>query len=146
MQWFHWLGAALVLLLSGYAGWLLGALWQQRRRRRQLEKLRRQQACDGLDIIARSFLAGQVNVTEAALRMAVLLDNIPEPAPAIDVSAVHALAADSRHLAIGKGRAMLDAMERARQDRERELLESRYEVLVEEAARGLLRVLPAWRP
>lgn len=145
MQWFQWAGTTIVLALSGYAGWLLGRLWQQHRRRRHLERLRRQQACDSLEIIARSLIAGQVNVTEAALRMEAMLDNIDDPRPRADVSAVHALAGDSRHLAIGRERESLTADERRRQDRERESVEANYAEPVEQAARRLLEVLPAWR-
>lgn len=145
MQWFQWAGMAIILALSGYAGWLLGRLWQQRRKRRHLDKLRHQQACDSLEIIARSLVAGQVNVTEAALRMEVVLDYIESPEPAADLSAIHALAGDSRHLATGRARAQLSPGECARQDSEREHLERQHGKGVEQAARRLLEVIPAWR-
>lgn len=139
------LAGLLILALSGYAGWLLGRLWQQRRRRRTVERLRRHQALDGLEIIARSLLAEQVNVTEAALRMAVLLDNVSVPAADADLSAIHNMAGACGHLDIGRARQALSAEERDIQDRQREALEARHDVPVREAARQLLECLPQWR-
>lgn len=139
------IAALVILALSGYAGWLLGRLWQQRRRRRTVERMRRHQALDGLEIIARSLLAEQVNVSEAALRMAVLLDNLPVPAADADLSAIHVLAGACGDLDIGRARQALSAQERDIQDRQREALEARHGAPVREAARQLLANLPQWR-
>ena len=136
----------MILALSGYAGWLLGRLWQQRRRRKRVERLRRHQALDSLDIIGRSLLADQVNVTEAALRMAVLLHNLEEPeAPSAEFAAIHTLANASRHLDTGTARQALSSEEREIQDRQREALERRHGDSVYEATRRLLQLLPQWR-
>lgn len=140
------LAALIILVLSGYAGWLLGRLWQQHRRRKRVERLRRHQALDSLDIIARSLLADQVNVTEAALRMAVLLHNLEDPAaPSSRFSAIHTLANASRHLDTGTARQALPLREREIQDRQREALEARHGDAVVEATRVLVRVIPQWR-
>lgn len=146
MNLLYWLGAAVIVALSGYAGWLLGKLWQQRRRGRAVERLRLQQTCDSLEIIARSLVAGQVNVTEAALRMEVLLHNLDHPRPDADLSAVHALASQCGSLAIGGARQELSAEERARQDARRERAEAAHGDAVRDAAQRLLTVLPEWRP
>lgn len=140
-----WIGAAIVTVLAGYAGWLLGRLWQQHRRIRQTEVLRRQQTCDSLEIIARSLIADQVNVTEAALRMEVLLHNVDDPQPRTDLSPIHALAQACGELSVGKARNELPAGERQRQDSLREKEEARHGESVKQAARGLLQVLPGWR-
>lgn len=146
MQIFQILAALLILVLFGYAGWLLGRLWQQHRRRKRVERLRRHQALDSLDIIARSLLADQVNVTEAALRMAVLLHNLEDPqAPSPSFSAIHTLANASRHLDTGTARQALPPAEREIQDRQREALEARHGEAVHEATRVLVQVIPQWR-
>ena len=135
----------LVLVLCGYAGWLLGRLWQQKRRNKRVERLRRHKALDSLDIIARSLLADQVNVTEAALRMAVLLHNIEDPDhPVVEVAAIHVLANASSHLDTGTARQALPLREREIQDRQREALEARHAEAVHEATRQLLQRIPEW--
>lgn len=140
------IAVVIILALSGYAGWLLGRLWQQRRRQRRVERLRRHQALDSLDIIGRSLLADQVNVTEAALRMAVMLHNLEDPtAPSARFRAIHTLAEASRHLDTGSARQALPPREREIQDRQREALEYRHGEAVVEATRELMRVIPDWR-
>lgn len=140
------IAAVIILVLSGYAGWLLGRLWQQHRRRKRVERLRRRQALDSLDIIGRSLLADQVNVTEAALRMAVLLHNLEDPqSPSSSFSTIHTLANASRHLDTGTARQALPLREREIQDRQREALEARHGEAVVEATRVLVRTIPQWR-
>lgn len=140
------LAALLILALCGYAGWLLGRLWQQKRRNKRLERLRRHKALDSLDIIARSLLAEQVNVTEASLRMAVLLHNLEDPQePRDELAAIHGLARASRHLDTGTVRQALSVREREIQDRQREALEERHSEAVYNATRQLLKRIPEWR-
>lgn len=146
MQTFLIFASLLTLVLFGYAGWLLGRLWQQHRRRQRVERLRRHKALDSLDIIARSLLADQVNVTEAAIRMAVLLHNIEDPqAPYAELAAIHTLANAGGHLDTGSARQALSLRERDIQDRQREALEARHGEAVYEATRRLLKRIPEWR-
>lgn len=146
MQTLALLSSLLIMVLCGYAGWLLGRLWQQRRRQKRVERLRRHQALDSLDILARSLLAEQVNVTEAAIRMAVLLHNIEDPdAPYAELSAIHTLANAGSHLDTGTARQALSLREQDIQDRQREALEARHSDEVYEATRQLLQRIPEWR-
>jgi hypothetical protein len=138
--------AVLIPALCGYSGWLLGRLWQQKRRDRRVKRLRRRKALDSLDIIARGLLAEQVNVTEAALRMAVLLDKVEDPEnPPGELAAIHGLARAGRHLDTGTERQGLPVREREIQDRQQEALEKRHADAVYRATRQLLRRIPEWR-
>lgn len=76
-----WLGIAIIVVLAAIAGRLLWLL----RRQRQAEQARAEaesavgqkvavEALDSVQILARCYLEGQVGGSEAALRIAVLLD------------------------------------------------------------------------
>ena len=142
-----WMFATLVVLLLGlYAAWLWLKVYQREVARDDFLGNRYTAVLQGLEVLARSVVEDQVNVTEGALRMSTLLDNLArQPNPPVNLEAIHRLASDARHLAIGAQREALDPEERERQDREREALEEKHGEDVVKAARQLLAVLPQWR-
>lgn len=139
-------GLLIIVALSAYAGWLWYRVHRNSRARRELDISRHQALFEGLEVLARALLQGQMNVTEAALRMAALLDNMdPDPQPATDLAAIHRLADAAMHLRIGARREELGRAERREEDEQREKLEAEQGDAVLAAAERLLEVVPQWR-
>src|SRR5699024_9235704 len=83
----------------------------------------------------------QVNVTEGALRLSFLLQQIDTPINA-DVAVIHEMAEASLGFDIRQARAQLSEHEKQKQDEAREVLEQRYQESVLAAAQRLLESLP----
>lgn len=141
-----WMFATLVVLLLGlYAAWLWMKVYQREVARDEFLDNRFTAVLRGLEVLARSVVEEQINVTEAALRMSTLLDNLArQPEPSVNLEPIHRLAREAQPLAIGAQREALDPAERERQDQVREELEQQHSEDVVKAARQLLAVLPQW--
>lgn len=141
-------GGATLLALGGYAAWLWRRVWLHQQALRVQRGSQQALVLDQLEVLARTVVQGQVNVTEGALRMATLLDLMVEPPPQqhqVDLAAIHQLAAAAQPFAVSAQRQALARVERRRQDQRREQLEAEQGEAVEAAAQRLLAVLPQWR-
>lgn len=139
-------GGAILLALGGYAAWLWRRVWLHRQALRTQRRTQQARVLDQLEVLARTVVQGQVNVTEGALRMATLLDLLVEPPQQpVDLAAIHQLAAAAEPFARGVQRQALARADRRQQDQHREQLEAEQGKAVEAAAAGLLAVLPQWR-
>lgn len=139
-------GLLVIVLLSAYAGWLWVRVHRNSRARLELDVSRRQAVLEGLEVLARGLQQGQVNVTEAALRMAALLDNLDiSPQPRVDLAAIHQLAEAAMHLHTGARREALSRAQRDEEDSQRERLEAEQGEAVIAAAGRLLEAVPRWR-
>lgn len=139
-------GGLILLASGGYAAWLWHRVWLNKKALQVQRRTQQARILDQLELLARTVVQGQVNVTEGALRMATLLDLVVVPPQrAVDLAAIHQLAADAQPFAIGEQRQALARSERRHQDRLREQLEKEQGEAVEAAAARLLAVLPEWR-
>ncbi len=142
-----WMFATLIILGLGlYAAWMWMQVYKREMARDDFLGNRYEAVLKGLDVIGRSMVEEQVNVTEAALRLSTLLDNLArQPEPSVDLEPIYRLAREAQPLAIGAQRDALDPAERERQDEFREKLEREHGEAAITAARQLLAVLPYWR-
>ncbi|QQD19370.1 DUF2489 domain-containing protein [Spongiibacter nanhainus] len=141
-----WIGVVIVVVLAVIAGRLLWLLHRQR----QAEQARAEaesevgqkvavEALDSVQILARCYLAGQVGGSEAALRIAVLLD---QPA----MSTTHReqgrvfteVAAKLSHIPTHADWKALSRAEREQFRQEMEALESRFAESMKAAAEQLV--------
>lgn len=139
-------GLIIVIALAVYAGWLCYRVWHLGQARRERDRSRQEAVLAGLDVVGRALLQEQMNVTEAALRMAALLDNLVQvPEPVVDLAPIRQLAEDAMQFETGASREALPRAERQRQDSEREKLEAEQGDAVLVATRRLVDALPVWR-
>ncbi|WP_353248494.1 DUF2489 domain-containing protein [Salinisphaera sp. T31B1] len=136
-----WLGAGaivIVIALAAYAGWLWWRVGAQRREREAhnagvLAETEADLAAS-ICIIADSLLTGELNLSEGAIRLKVLLDHWHAPASGqADYPAIYRLYLGTATMPRGEQRDAYPKREIRRLDREREVLEvaARDEVLAE---------------
>lgn len=135
------LGAVIVLALAGYAGWLWWRLLSQKRIRNahNANVLAETEAdlSHSIAVIADGLLTGELNLSEGAIRLKVLLDHWYSPASGQDdYPAIYSLFLSTSNMPRGDERKTRSSAEIQRLDREREMLEvaARDDVL-DEAAR-----------
>lgn len=141
------------LILAAVAGLAIGAAlgvfvwrWMLRRQERQRQAARHREVLASLDVLARALLQGQVDSSEATIRMSVLLDCLPQDIhPKVDLAAIHRLAEDVGAFDRGESRSQLSARERTRQDLDRLRLEDEQNEAVLAATQRLQDVLDQWR-
>ncbi|MCC4309594.1 DUF2489 domain-containing protein [Alcanivorax marinus] len=138
--------AVLVGLAIGAALGGLAWRWMARRQERARQTARYRELVDSLDVLSRALLQGQVDSSEASIRMAVLLDCLPpDVAPKVDLAAIHQLAEDCGGFDRGEERRRLTPAERNRQDLARLQLEDDQNPAVLAAAGRLQGVIGEWR-
>ncbi|MFP1683550.1 DUF2489 domain-containing protein [Alloalcanivorax sp. C16-1] len=139
----------LAVLVGLAIGAALGALvwrWMARRQERARQAARYRELVDSLDVLSRALLQGQVDSSEASIRMAVLLDCLPaDVAPKVDLAAIHQLAEACDDFDRGEARQRLTPAERNRQDLARLQLEDDQNPAVLAAAGRLQEVIGEWR-
>jgi hypothetical protein len=135
------LGGAIVLALAVYAGWLWWRLLSQKRRREthNAEVLAETEAdlARSIAVIADGLLTRELNLSEGAIRLKVLLDHWHAPASGQDAyPAIYSLFLSTSTMPRAEERDKRSKAEIRRLDREREVLEvaARDDVL-DEAAR-----------
>jgi len=135
------LGGAVVLALAGYAGWLWWCLLAQKRERdtHNATVLAETEAdlARSIAIIADSLLTGELNLSEGAIRLKVLLDHWYSPASGqSDYPSIYSLFLSTSTMPRGEERATWPKAEIRRLDREREMLEvAAKDSVLDEAAR-----------
>ncbi|MCG8393250.1 MAG: DUF2489 domain-containing protein [Pseudomonadales bacterium] len=145
LAWQVVLAAITGLLIGTVLGLLLWRLWLGRQRKQELQK---QQVAilDSLEVLCMAVEQEQVELSEAAIRMSVLLDSLPDViAPKVDVSVIHQFAETCQQFDRGEERKGLTPRARHQQDSYRWQLEEEQKVVITEAAQRLGGVLPAWR-
>lgn len=131
-------GAAIIAVLAIVAGRLLWRLRQQNRARQQRLGETAQRALEGIRVLAGSYLAGQVEACEVALRITVLLDQPGIPAPLRGHGQVFAeLAGELGHIPTHQAWRDLPAPRRSQLRSEMDQLEIRYRERLLVAARAL---------
>ncbi|UWN47869.1 hypothetical protein ASALC70_00043 [Alcanivorax sp. ALC70] len=141
------------LILAALAGLAIGAAlggliwrWMARRQERRRQAARHREVVASLDVLSRALLQGQVDSSEATIRMSVLLDCLPQDVqPKVDVAAIHRLAEDVGGFDRGETRRQLSARERNRQDLDRLRLEDEQSEAVLAATRRLQDVINQWQ-
>lgn len=143
-NWWWLLAAAVAVVgvLAVIAGRLLWQLRVQQRAQQQRVNETALQAQDGIRVLAGSYLAGQVESSEASLRIAVLLD---QPGVANEVKQrgqpFVGLAGELAHIPTHQAWKDLPADQRRAFRAQMETLESRYQSALKGAAEELLAVL-----
>lgn len=124
-----WIGlaAAALLALAGYALWLWGRVWRQRsalrKRRGEASDHRR----DSIRILAQAVAADELNLTEGAIRLKVLLDHeLPADTGAARFPAIYGLHDATAHMPRRLERRRYPRSEIERLDAEREGLEAQF--------------------
>lgn len=147
------LGIIGALMLGALIGAILGkVLWHiylDRREQRlhlQRQASRHSDLLDSLEVICRAVIQKQMDLSEAVIRLDVLLDSVPEgTAPKVDLSAIHQLAQQCQQFSRGEARKALSARDRNRQDVQRWHLESQHMASSTRAIEQLFEVIPRWR-
>mgnify|MGYP000037339585 FL=1 len=145
-----WLVAAtlIIVVLMVIAGRLLWQLREQRRRE-QAERSGFQNELDvqgvaareGISILTRSYLAGQLGASECALRVAVLAETAAvDSAYSADITVFSDMAASLAHIPTHADWKALSAEERASYSAEMGLLEARYLDSLQRAAEHLSKI------
>lgn len=136
------IGSLVVLGLSVYAGYLWQQVLYQRKKKQEynaflLEK--KQGWVESIVLIARALVDGQANVTECAIRMKVLLDNVYEgECPKDEFRPIYELAWATAHMPILDQRKKFSRKEIQAFDDEREALEKVHEANVVTAAKAVV--------
>jgi len=141
MVWIGMAAGALCLALAGYALWLWREVWRRRaglRARRDEAGAHRR---DSIRILARAVIDDELNLTEGAIRLKVLLDHeVPAETGAQRFPAIYGLHDATAHMPRRLERRRRPRSEIARLDAEREELETDYRQAVLAEARRLLAV------
>lgn len=77
--WLILLGAAVLLILAGYALFLWRRVWAGENERRQREIERNERLAGDIRFLSQSLLEGQLPLIEGSIRIKVLLDNYSGP-------------------------------------------------------------------
>lgn len=137
--WIGLAGGALCLALAGYALWLWREVWRRRadwRARRGEAGAHRR---DSIRILARAVIDDELNLSEGAIRLKVLLDHeVPAETGAQRFPAIYGLHDATAHMPRRLERRRRPRAEIARLDAEREALEADYREAVVAEARRLL--------
>lgn len=130
--------ASLVVLgLSVYAGYLWQQVLYQRKKKQEYNAYvieKKQGWVESIVLIARALDAGQANMTECAIRMKVLLDNVYEgECPKPELRPVYELTWATSHMPILDQRKEYSRKQIQAFDDEREALEKEHEPAVKKA-------------
>ena len=140
MLWFVTLAVVVVLALAGYAGWLWWRVLNQKKERETHNAAVLAETEADLEhsmaIIADSLLTGELNLSEGAIRLKVLLDHYHAPGGAqADYPAIYSLFLSTCTMPRGAERDAWPRSEIRRLDREREMLEvAAKDAVLDEAA------------
>ena len=142
MIWLAILAAVVILALAGYAGWLWWrVINQQKERETHNAAVLAETEADlehSMAIIADSLLTGELNLSEGAIRLKVLLDHWYAPANGQDdYPAIYSLFLSTCTMPRGAERDAWPRAEIRRLDREREMLEVAAKDAVLDEAAGL---------
>ncbi len=136
------LGLVIIAVLAGIAGRLLWQLRQQRLAAQARARHWASEARDSIRILAGSLLAGQVGGSEAALRIAVLLDQPAQPQSLRQRGEVFTeMAAQLAHIPTHKDWKALSSQQRQAYTAEMDALEARYREPLRQGAEALLAAL-----
>lgn len=131
--------AAVVVVLSGYAWHLWRRVWRQRAQQRAHHEDARADQSASIRILAQAVVDDELNLTEGAIRLKVLLDNrLAAHQGERDYPAIYALHDATAHMPRRLERHGHSRAEIQRLDAEREMLEARYRERVTAEARALL--------
>ena len=137
------LGALVVIALAVYAWNLWQGVW-----RRDSESVVRKASAhedqvNSVRVLAKSLLDGDLNLSEGAIRLKVLLDHLqPDGSGQRDYPDVYALHDAIAHMPRGAARKACSRAELRAMDNERERLEAQYREQVLLQAGGLLEAYP----
>lgn len=124
--------------------WLVA--FRRHRGLRTAKHTRQQLVLDGVEVLARSMVQQQVNLTEASIRMTALLDHLAEvPQPVVDTGPLRQYVDAASGFVWGTRRAALSSAERRRQDKARQALEVQHEAVLLAVAQAILDAMPKWR-
>ena len=141
MVWLIVFAVVIVLVLAGYAGWLWWRLLTQKQvqETHNANVLAETEAdlARSIAIISDSLLTGELNLSEGAIRLKVLLDHWHAPASGqADYPAIYSLFLSTSTMPRGEERDQWPKAEIRRLDREREMLEvAAKDSVLDEAAR-----------
>jgi len=142
--WFVALGAGLlvVILLAAYAARLWWRVWRQSRASTRRHAASREDQAHSMHVLARLVLDDELNLTEGAIRLKVLLDHwLPAGEGQQAYPAIYRLHDATAHMPRRLERRQWPRAEIERLDAEREVLESQHrEQVLAEADRLLSRL------
>lgn len=137
----NWLILAGLIIIAGlaiYAAVLWRRVWQARRKSKSLESARNERLAGDIQLLAQSLLNAQVPVTEAAIRIKVLLDNYSGPRPAgLDVQVFEQIYEATAHIPTHQAWKDLPEAEQDSHREQMEILEEEHRAEVDRAARQL---------
>jgi hypothetical protein len=122
------LAVGLVLALTAWAAYLVFALARQRRRGDASKRAAsRDQARSSIAVLARGALDDQIDLTEAAIRIATLLDYLDiEPEARERFAPIYALSEDTAYIPRLQQWQALTALQRREYRRQKQQLEQRH--------------------
>lgn len=135
----------IIVVLAAVAAWLWHRVYRQSRRNRQMEREYQQRASDqrerindSIRILARAVGNDEVTLTEASIRIRVLLDSLEaDEAVREEFAAFYQLADDTAHIPILDQWKQLSPRDQHRFHREREQIEARHYDAVQDAAKRI---------
>lgn len=131
--------AAVILALGVYAVLLWRRVWRVRAEQRARHAEARADQVHSIRVLAAAVAEGELNLTEGAIRLKVLLDNLlPAHEGERRYPAVYALHDATTHMPRRLARRQRPRAEIERLDAEREILEAQYRERVIAEARSLL--------
>lgn len=139
------IGGVIILVLAAVAGFMQYKVHRMNRTRREQEQRLEQEATDqrerinkSIQIIAHSVGGDDISLTEASIRISVLMDSLSVEEPVREeFSAFYQLREATEHIPILDAWKALSPKEKFRFDRERATQEQFYEKAVVEAARRI---------
>ncbi len=137
------LGASIIAVLAFIAGRLLAQLKQQRQAQQQLIDKRNSHVVESVVTIAMAMEQGQCELSEGALRIAVLLDHHSSAASGNYVErfpAIHDMYERIKHMPTHSARKQRSKAEIRAMDREREGYERELEQALVAEARAIVKV------
>lgn len=133
-------GAAIVLGLAGYAAWLWRRVLARRRALAAQHRAARADQSQSIRLITSALLQDDLNLTEAAIRLKVLIDNrLPPGEGQYHYPAIYGLHDATEHMPRRLARRQRPRAEIERLDAERQLLEAQYRERVVAEARALAK-------
>ncbi len=137
----HWLTLAGLIIISGlaaYAALLWWRVWQARKQHQTRETTRNERLAGDIQFLAQSLVNAQIPVTEAAIRIKVLLDNYSGPRRAdLDVTIFEHIYQSTAHIPTHQAWKDLPRAERDSHREQMEILEQEHWVEVHRAAKQL---------
>lgn len=133
------LGAVLVVVLALYALRQWRSVWRRERDRAAVKTAAREDQIYSARTLAQSMVDGDLNLSEGAIRLKVLLDHLhPDGSGAVDYPDIYALYDATAHMPRGAQRKAYAPADIDKLDAQRENLESQYRDAVLAQTRQLL--------